>query len=79
MDMNDNFVGSSIYPGYPWGLEPVLSSEEQSLQGYDGMTEAEKERLIFQCKDAKTTDEMNRIVNSVTSDMDAKALMEETK
>ena len=79
MDMNDDFVGSSTYPAYPLGLGPILSSEEQSLQGYDGMTEAEKERLIFECKDAKTADEMNRIVDSVTSDIDAKVLMEETK
>ena len=79
MDMNDNLIGSSFFPGYPLGLEAMLSSEELTHQGYDGMTEAEKERLIFQCKDAKTADEMNRIVDSVTSDIDAKALMEETE
>ena len=79
MVLNDNLIGNSIYSGYPLAMEPLLSEEQMSHQGYDGMTEAEKERLIFECKDAKTTDEMNRIVASVTSDIDAKALMEETK
>lgn len=79
MDMNDNFMGSSIYSGYPLAMGPLLSEEQLSSQDYNGMTEAEKERLIFQCKDAKTADDMNRIVDSVTSDIDARALMEETK
>lgn len=78
MDMNDDFVGSSVYPGYPLGLGPLLNSEEQDTQGYNGMTEAEKEQLIFRCKDAKNAGDMERIVDSVTSDMDARALMEET-
>ena len=77
MVLNDNLIGSSIYSGYPLAMGPLLSEEQLSSQDYNGMTEAEKERLIFQCKDAKTTDEMNRIVDSVTSDMDARALMEE--
>lgn len=76
MVLNDNLIGSSIYSGYPLAMGPLLSEEQLSSQDYNGMTEAEKERLIFQCKDAKTTDAMNRIVDSVTSDIDARALME---
>ena len=78
MDLNSDTVGSSIYPGYPVGLGPVLSREQMSPQGYNGMTETEKEHLILQCKDAKTADAKDRIVDALTSDMDAKALAEET-
>lgn len=77
MVLNDNLIGNSIYSGYPLALGPLLSEEQMSSQDNNGMTEAEKERLIFECKDAKTTDAMNRIVGSVTSDIDTKALMEE--
>ena len=77
MDMDFFTVGDRPYPGYPAGVGPLLGAEGTLSQGYEDLTETEKEHLIMQCKDARTTDDKQRIVDSKVSDMDAKALAEE--
>ena len=43
---------------------------------YAGLTESEKEDLILRCRDAKTKEEMQRIVDSLVQDTDVSALEE---
>ena len=77
MDVNGYMGGGRPYAGYPAGEEPLLWEDESASQGYESLTETEKEHLILQCKDAKTAKEKQRIVDSVSADIDAKGLAEE--
>lgn len=80
MDTNEYMFSGSVYgpyTSYPVGVVPLSLEEEPAAQGYDNLTEAEKEHLILQCKDAKTADERQRIMDSVSTDIDAKGLAEE--
>ena len=38
---------------------------EQVKAGYDSLSETEKEHLIMRCKDAKSKEEMDRIIASL--------------
>ena len=79
MDMNGYMGGERPYSGYWAGAGPLLPEEEHEFipQGYESLTETEKEHLILQCKDAKTAKEKQRIMDSVSADIDAKGLAEE--
>ena len=75
MDMN-GYLGGVPFSGYPVGAAPLLLNEF-APQSYDDLTETEKEHLILQCKDAETTEAKQRVMDSVSTDMDAKGLAEE--
>ena len=80
MDMNGYMGGDRPYTGgYSPGAGPLFleEDEESASQGYESLTETEKEHLILQCKDAKTAKEKQRIMDSVSADIDAKGLAEE--
>ena len=79
MDVNGYMGGDLPYAGYSAGAGPLFQEgeEESASQGYESLTETEKEHLILQCKDAKTAKEKQRIVDSVSADIDAKGLAEE--
>lgn len=49
----------------PLGLGMGLAMNERAMNGYANMTEAEKERVIFAAKDARTKEEMERIISSL--------------
>lgn len=51
--------------GLPLGFGMALAMNERAMKKYSDLTEAEKERIILQCKDAKSKAEMDRIVNSL--------------
>ena len=57
----------------------ALGAYEPAMKGYAALTEAEKEQLLLRCKDAKSKDEMQRIVDSLVPDTDVRAIMEEEK
>ena len=76
MDMN-GYMGGSPYAGYLAEEEPRFREDESKFQGYESLTETEREHLILQCKDAKTTEDKQRIMDSVSTDIDAKGLSEE--
>ncbi|MCX4305438.1 MAG: hypothetical protein OSJ69_06515 [Acetatifactor sp.] len=63
----------------PIGLGFALAANEPAMKGYAALTEAEKEQLLLRCKDAKSKDEMQRIVDSLVPDTDVRAIMEEEK
>ena len=77
MDLNGYIGGGLPYAGYPLGVGSLFLEDEFAMQGYENLTETEKEHLILQCKDAKTTEDKQRIMDSVSTDIDAKGLAEE--
>lgn len=77
MDINGYMGGNPPYTSYLAGEEPLLREDESAPQGYESLTETEKEHLILQCKDAKTVKDKQRIMDSVSADIDAKGLAEE--
>lgn len=60
----------------PMGFGMALAMNEPAMKSYAGLTESEKEHLILRCKDAKTKEEMQRIVDSLVQDTDVHALEE---
>lgn len=49
----------------PLGFGMALAMNEPAMRGYAGLTETEKEHLILRCKDARSKEEMEKIVNSL--------------
>lgn len=49
----------------PLGLSMAAAMNEQVKAGYDSLTETEKEHLILKCKDAKSKEEIDRIIASL--------------
>lgn len=49
----------------PLGFGMSLAMNEPAMQGYARLTETEKEHLILRCKDARSKDEMEKIVDSL--------------
>ena len=47
--------------------------------GYDSLSETEKEHLILKCKDAKTKEEMDRIIDSISPAESAGDLLKGTE
>lgn len=51
----------------PLGLGMALMMNERAKEGYEGLSETEKEHIIFKCKDAKSKAEMDKIIDSISS------------
>lgn len=49
----------------PFGFPMAVAVSEQAA-GHDNLSETEKEHLILKCKDAKTKEERDRILASVS-------------
>lgn len=60
-----------------YGVNPATN--ETAMDGYGRLTEAEKEQLLMQCRDARTEDEMKRVVDSMVPGTDVQAVVEEEK
>ncbi len=65
------------YAGLPFGLQTVAANSALNGYSYENLTEAEKEHLLMQCKDAKSMGEKQRIVANAMPDTDLKAIAEE--
>lgn len=52
----------------PLGLAMGLGMNTDAMSRFGRMTEAEKEDLIFKARDAKTKEEMDRIINSLNEE-----------
>ncbi len=50
----------------PLGLSMAVAMNERAKAGYDSLSETEKEHLILKCKGAKTKEEMDRIIDSIS-------------
>ncbi|MDE5908000.1 MAG: hypothetical protein K2H52_04535 [Lachnospiraceae bacterium] len=60
--MDNNFTD------LPLGLGMALMMNERTKQGYESLSETEKEHIILRCKDAKSKTEMDKIINSISSE-----------
>ncbi len=60
--MMDYFQSGTL----PLGLSMALAMNEQAKAGFDGLSETEKEHLILKCKDARSKEEMDRIIASIS-------------
>ncbi len=77
MDADINGITGSVgLRELPMGFGMALAMNEPAMKGYAGLTESEKEHLILRCRDAKTKEEMQRIVDSLVPDTDVRALEE---
>lgn len=82
MDFNDNnlYNGNGIpFMDLPLGFGMSLAMNEAAMQGYAGLTEAQKEDVILRCKDAKTKDQMQKIVDSLAPGTDIHEVYEQEK
>lgn len=82
MDWNDNslYNGSGTqFMDLPLGFGMSLAMNEAAMQGYAGLTEAQKEDVILRCKDAKTREQMQKVVDSLAPGTDIQEVYEEEK
>ncbi len=68
MDNINGNVDGGLLDGFgavPIGFGMSLAMNERAMTSYAKMTEAQKEKMILQAKDAKSKEEMDRIVSSL--------------
>ena len=51
--------------------------DDRARQNYESLSEAEKEEIILRCKDAKSKDEVDKILNSISTPGDITGLLQE--
>jgi uncharacterized protein YdeI (YjbR/CyaY-like superfamily) len=68
--------GGATWNSLPLGFGIALAQNELAMQRYAGLTEAEKEQIILRCKDAKSKEEMHKIVASLAPDGNVSSLYE---
>ena len=56
-----------------------MATNEHAMRNYASLSETEREHLIMRCKDAKSRDEMQKIVDSLVSDTDVSAIAAEER
>lgn len=57
MDINNNL---------PIGFALGMAMRKDALEAYSRLTEAEKEQVINECRDAKSKADMDRIINRLS-------------
>lgn len=84
--MDINGIGGSgvlndgtMFSDLPVGFGMALAMNEAAMSGYAGLTEAEKEKIILRCKDARTKGQMQEIVDSLAPGTDMQEVIEEEK
>uniref|UniRef100_UPI0040564562 hypothetical protein n=1 Tax=Acetatifactor sp. TaxID=1872090 RepID=UPI0040564562 len=76
MDTNGMSMGGYPLTGLPLGFGMALAMNEPAMRGYAGLTETEREHIIMKCKDARSKEEMQRIVDSLVPDGNVSSLYE---
>ena len=69
--------GGPMMGALPVGFGMALAGNEAAMSGYAGLTEAEKEKVILRCKDARTKEQMQEIVDSLAPGTDVREVYEE--
>lgn len=70
MDVDGQIMGSGVpFTELPIGMGMSLAMNEPAMRGYAGMTETQKEHFILRCKDARSKEEMERIINEMAADI----------
>jgi hypothetical protein len=52
----------------PIGFALGMSMKKDALDAYSKLTEAEKEQVLNECRDAKSKADMNRIISRLSGD-----------
>ena len=76
MDTNGTSMGGVPFTGMPMGFGMALAMNEPAMRGYAQLTETEREHIIMRCKDARSKEEMQEIVNSLVPDGNVNSLYE---
>lgn len=76
MDTNGMSMQGVPFAGIPLGFGMALAMNEPAMRGYAGLTETEREHIIMRCKDAKSKEEMQKIVDSLVPDGNVNNLFE---
>ena len=63
----------------PLGFGFALGANEDAMKNYASLSETEREHLIMRCKDAKSKQEMQKIVDSLVTDADVSAIAQEER
>lgn len=54
------------FSNMPLGLSMGLVVNERARAGFEGLSETEKEHVILKCKDAKSREEVDKILASLS-------------
>lgn len=65
MDTNGLPVEGYPLTQLPLGFGMALAMNEGAMRGYANLSETEREHLIMRCKDARSKEEMQKIVDSL--------------
>lgn len=68
---NGGAMGGFGASGMPLGLGMGMAMNERAMSGYAELTEAEKEQVILRAKDAKSKEEMEKIISSLEPSEDS--------
>lgn len=79
MDIGENYNTGAPVSELPLGFGMSLAMNEPAMRGYAGLPEAKKEEIILRCKDVKTKEQMQKIVDSLVPGMDIQEVYEEEK
>ncbi len=71
--------GAATAGQLPVGFGMALAMNEAAMSGYAGLTEAQKEKVILRCKDARTKEQMQEIVDSLVPGTDVGEIYEEAR
>lgn len=63
----------------PLGFGFALATNEDAMKNYASLSETEREHLIMRCKDARSKEEMQKIVDSLVTDTDVTAIAQEER
>jgi len=63
----------------PLGFGMGLAQSEAAMRGYASLTEAQKEEVLLRCKDVKTREQMQKIVDSLVPGADVQAIYQEER
>lgn len=76
MDTSGTSIGGVPLSGIPMGFGMALAMNEPAMRSYAGLTETEREHIIMKCKDARSKEEMQKIVDSLIPDGNVNNLYE---
>lgn len=76
MDTNNMSMGGFPMTGLPMGFAMSLAMNEPAMEGYAGLSETEREHLIMRCRDARSKEEMQKIVDSLVPEGNVHNLFE---
>lgn len=71
--------GAAATGQLPLGFGMALAMNEAAMNGYAGLTEAQKEEVILRCKDARTKEQMQEIVDSLAPGTDVREVYQEER